>query len=76
MNETKIEKNIPIPIARGEAARDSVFNKMSVGDSIFFNGSMASVNGKVSNFRASKYGLEKTFTRRSIGKGVRVWRIK
>lgn len=72
----KIEESVPMPQSR--AGRPSVyaFEKMKVGDSVFFEGESIS-KGCKQYIAANMYGRNHgwSFKGRTIDGGVRIWRV-
>lgn len=70
---TKIEKDIPLPGPISDMP--DTIRRLEPGESCFFDGrSVRAVQAMVSNIKA-EFGRKRTFTTRSIGSGIRVWRI-
>lgn len=70
-----IEKNIPISEALhliGNKYKETI-KKMVIGDSIFFESKKSANNFIRWSYRNKTQGK---FTQRTLGNGVRVWRIK
>jgi len=84
MNDIHIDSDIPlveiesgIPLTPKVSARKRnwtyPFPKMKMGDSFFVNNITTKVMSP--HISRAKEALKRNFTQRTIGKGVRVWRI-
>lgn len=70
MSDFKIDRDISLPNSRAKYS----FEKMDVGDSVFFEGQNSGGNGPVAaRMFGSKAGRK--FASRMVDGGVRVWRI-
>ena len=74
--DAKIEKNIPIPEAKGTYASkfSRLVSKMEIGDSFLMAG--GSGNERNSFLQSSRRYRPMKFTTRTVEGGIRVWRIE
>lgn len=70
-SEYKIESNIQIPVGYKGCGRKYPFDKLEIGQSIYFEGERASVQNAA--FAYGKFNNKKFCTRKE-GNGFRVWR--
>ena len=75
----KVEKGVPIPVARRGTEKKYPFSDLEIGDSFFVSGKLVvTFSGQVST--AAKRMPGRRFTARTVTengiKGVRVWRTK
>lgn len=73
--EFKIEKGVPVPKSGGQGIGKYPFNKMEVGDSVFFSGSKYSIGAvRTASLNWARYNGKKVMSRKE-GDGVRIWRV-
>lgn len=74
---TKIEKNIPMPEASSRRGGSKYgFEKMEVGDSMFFQGGVATTS--FTPYNSARYfqmANRVTFVCRTVEGGLRIWRV-
>lgn len=74
MKQIKIDKNVPIPLARNKAKYKYPWDKMEVNDSFYIDTPAAGLHAMI-RVRNTRHP-EMTFIVRKDGNGARVWRIK
>lgn len=73
--EIEIESGIPLPpvVHPRKLQWTDFFSEMKVGDSFFVDN--IATNIMSSHMSRAKKALKRKFTQRTVGKGVRVWRV-